>query len=160
LNRDIDRTLAIVHQLAQGKRLTLPDGLVLAMGEDMSIGFLLMNPNGTETVGGLSTMDLAQLNVVLARHSVGMPISWMDRDWVPGWDRDVIHFRRTAFEGPKTQVGKASFDDWMRQVDKILDELCSMESADFQDYAYRNAYDDGMTPRRTAHAALQNAKES
>ena len=66
------RTLSIVQQLAAGKRLTLPTGQVIGMGEDMSIGFLIQRADGEERVAGLSTMDLAQLNRLLNEYDIGM----------------------------------------------------------------------------------------
>lgn len=68
------RTLSIVQQLAQGKRLTLPTGQVIGMGEDMSIGFLIQRAGGEECIAGLSTMDLAQLNRLLNEYDIGMAI--------------------------------------------------------------------------------------
>jgi hypothetical protein len=67
------RTLAIVNELAQGKQLFLPVG-TLAMGADMSIGFVLEGSDGVEYVLGLSTMDLRELNMLLDEYNVGMVI--------------------------------------------------------------------------------------
>ena len=74
LSYDFGCTLAIVRELAQGKRLTLSDGLVIGMGEDMSIGFVIVGSDGSEHIAGLSTMDLCQLNQLLKRYDVGMVI--------------------------------------------------------------------------------------
>ena len=57
MNYDIQRTLAIVQQLAKGMWLTIPDVGTIGMGEDMSIGFML-EIDGEAHVAGLSTMDL------------------------------------------------------------------------------------------------------
>lgn len=70
---DIPRTLAIIGELARGKRLILPIGSI-GMGADMSIGFLLSDGRGHDTVGGLSTMDLKQLDELLTQHNIGFPV--------------------------------------------------------------------------------------
>lgn len=70
---DLPRTLAIVRELAQGKHLVLPCGK-LGMGEDLSIGFLLDDGHGHQTIAGLSTMDLRELDQLLTRHGIGFPI--------------------------------------------------------------------------------------
>ena len=71
---DLTRTLSIVQQLAQGKRLTLPTNQVIGMGEDMSIGFLIQHADGEERIAGLSIMDLAQLNQLLNEYNIGLAI--------------------------------------------------------------------------------------
>lgn len=72
VNHDIVRTLSIVRELAQGKRLNLEVGTV-AMGQDMSIGFI-HTKEGEDFVSGLSTMDLCELNKLLNTHNIGMAI--------------------------------------------------------------------------------------
>lgn len=74
LNFERSRTLQIVKLLAKGKRLSLPDGTQIGMGEDMSIGFVLTGSDGVETIGGLSTMDLSQLNTILNQEEISFPI--------------------------------------------------------------------------------------
>jgi hypothetical protein len=64
--------------MAQGKTLTLPNGGELGMGEDMSIGFLLHHRDGSVTIGGLSTMDLALLDQLLTEQGIGLPILGKD----------------------------------------------------------------------------------
>lgn len=66
------RTLAIVNRLADGHRLTLPDGNILAMGEDMSIGFIIKFPDQEEGISMMSTMDLKGLNELLNKHNIGI----------------------------------------------------------------------------------------
>jgi hypothetical protein len=57
---------------------------------------------------------------------------------------------------PKT----ATFAEWMETIDAILARKCAgLTSADLPDYLYRDAYDNGETAARVAHAALRNAKE-
>lgn len=67
------RTLAIVRELAHGKKLSI-DGRTIAMGEDMSIGFEITGSDGEIRIGGLSTMDLAQLNNLLNQHNIHFPV--------------------------------------------------------------------------------------
>lgn len=69
---DMTRTLSVVRELANGEQLTLKDGYILAMGEDMSIGFLFVDQHGKESVSGLSTMDLCQLNKILNKNDIGL----------------------------------------------------------------------------------------
>ncbi len=70
LKYEYARTLAIVRELASGKRLTIGD-TVIGMDEDMSIGPVIVGSDGEEHVAGLATMDLALLNKVLSKHRVG-----------------------------------------------------------------------------------------
>lgn len=63
------RTLAVVKELAMGKRLTLSNGVVIAMGEDMTIGYLV-TIDGEDHIFGLSEMTLAQLNRILEQEGV------------------------------------------------------------------------------------------
>jgi hypothetical protein len=66
----IARTLAIVQQMAQGKQLTLPDyPYPIGMTEDMTVGFIF---NGG--ISQLSEMTLRELNSLLNKHGIGMPI--------------------------------------------------------------------------------------
>ncbi|MCP4539459.1 MAG: hypothetical protein GY832_20165 [Chloroflexi bacterium] len=74
LNLDVARTLAIVREMAHGKILTLSDGHRIGMGEDMTIGYMAKYPDGKEFISGLATMDLAQLNDLLEKEGIGMPI--------------------------------------------------------------------------------------
>ena len=74
VNYDLSRTLSIVKEFAKGKRLTLPIG-TLAMGEDLSIGFLMTNLNtGEERVGGLQDLTLKELNGLLNKYEIGFPL--------------------------------------------------------------------------------------
>lgn len=71
---DINRTLAIVKQLSQGKKLNLPNGYKIGMGVDMSIGFVMIDSTGKEGIGGLSTMDLKQLDQLLTAWNINHPL--------------------------------------------------------------------------------------
>lgn len=87
LRLDIGRTLEIVRQLATGKTLTLPNGSVLAMGEDMSIGILWTNYSTPypyeQHISGLSTMDLAGLNRLLTKFDIWPIIPGAQRTGAP-----------------------------------------------------------------------------
>lgn len=68
------RTLAIVRLLAQGERLTLPDGHILAMTEDMAIGYAVHYGSGEWRLSPLATMDLTALDALLTREGIGHPL--------------------------------------------------------------------------------------
>lgn len=67
---EIYRTLSVLKQMADGRILRLPIGMI-GMGEDMTIGFILTHEDGTQTIGGLSTLDLKQLNQLLNKYEIG-----------------------------------------------------------------------------------------
>lgn len=74
----VNRTLAIVHRLAEGYTLKLPDG-VLAMGEDMSIGYAVaLSETGIWEISPLAILDLAALDALLTRHGIGYPLAVME----------------------------------------------------------------------------------
>ena len=54
---------------------------------------------------------------------------------------------------------RLSFNQWKRQVDERLVQLCQMNSDDLPDYRYRDAYDYGETVNVTARKALAAAKK-
>lgn len=72
---NVVRTLAIVRRLAEGDRLTLPDGHILAMGADMAIGYAtqLSPPDGDWYLSLLERMDLAALDALLTQYGIGNP---------------------------------------------------------------------------------------
>jgi hypothetical protein len=65
--------MAIVKEMLKGKHVKTPIGEI-GMGEDMSIGFVMYHESGAITIGGLSTMDLAQLNRLLNDYNIGLVI--------------------------------------------------------------------------------------
>lgn len=70
----IIRTLSIVRQLSEGKILKTSHG-VIAMGEDMSIGFAYETGKLQEyAISGLATMDLKTLNRILEEESIGITL--------------------------------------------------------------------------------------
>jgi len=70
---NIARTLAILRQMAQGKRLKLPDGHEIAMAEDMTIGFVV-EIRGQEGVSQMSEMTLRELDQLLTANHISFPI--------------------------------------------------------------------------------------
>jgi len=60
----------------------------------------------------------------------------------------------------KTKTSKhTTFTEWMRQTDQAVFKKCGMFADDLPDYCYRDAYDNGDSPARTASAAIRAAKE-
>lgn len=57
-------------------------------------------------------------------------------------------------------MSKLTFEEWMQKVNEDLVRLCSMGSDDLPDWRYRDDYDDGMTPLRSALRAIKYAQES
>jgi hypothetical protein len=51
----------------------------------------------------------------------------------------------------------ASFGAWMARVDEALVRKVGVSSADLPDLAYRDLYDQGVTPEEAADAAIENA---
>jgi hypothetical protein len=54
---------------------------------------------------------------------------------------------------------KKSFDAWCMEVNRIVVNLCGMSLEDLPDCAYRDWYDDNLTPSRAAKRVIRNAKE-
>ena len=51
------------------------------------------------------------------------------------------------------------FDTWMKQVDAEIDARCGMTSGDLPDWMYRDAFEDGTSPKSAARQAISAAKE-
>ena len=68
--QELNRTIFIIREMAEGKTLKLSDGFTVGMGEDMSIGYLISHEDGSTTIGGLSTLSLCELNTLLNYHDV------------------------------------------------------------------------------------------
>lgn len=75
IREDIARTISVLRELAEGKELHLPNGQVIAMGEDASIGFLYTDADGDSRISGLATIDFKQLNDLLEKHKLGYAIA-------------------------------------------------------------------------------------
>ncbi len=54
---------------------------------------------------------------------------------------------------------KATFEEWKKLVDKEVIARTGMSADDLPDYAYRDCYDDGVSPKNTAARAIRNAKD-
>ena len=55
---------------------------------------------------------------------------------------------------------KISFEDWMKEVNKEVESAVGMSANDLPDYCYRDAYDDGKSPKSVAKAAIRSSNES
>lgn len=51
-----------------------------------------------------------------------------------------------------------NFRIWMRSVDRALERKCGLCSRDLEDIAYRDLFDDGVTPSAAASRAIRNSK--
>jgi len=71
---DVSRTISIVNQLSLGKTLTLEEGYVIGMAEDMTIGFVTYQ-NGEEGISLLSEINLRELNNLLNKYEIIFPIT-------------------------------------------------------------------------------------
>lgn len=71
IDMQLARTLAVIKQLADGKRLTLPTGTVIMMGEDFSVGCIIP---GTDRISGFTDLTIRDLNRLCEKHEIGMPI--------------------------------------------------------------------------------------
>lgn len=67
---EVLRTMSIVNQLAKGKTLTLEEGYVIGMAEDMTIGFVITNSNGDEDISSISELTLRELNNLLNKYEI------------------------------------------------------------------------------------------
>ncbi len=51
-----------------------------------------------------------------------------------------------------------SFEQWKRQVNVALILKCGLGCDDIDDWIYRDDYDNGVSPKRSAARAYRNAK--
>ena len=56
-------------------------------------------------------------------------------------------------------MAKRSFEDWMREVDRIIQARIGLSYNDLPDCCYMDWYEDGVTPKGAAGRALRNAGE-
>ena len=68
LRMKIGSALAAIRQMAQGKRLMLPDGRVVGMGDDASVGFVSQLQDGERVTGSLTVKDVIEL---MEQHGLG-----------------------------------------------------------------------------------------
>lgn len=59
----------------------------------------------------------------------------------------------------KTQSRPATFEEWLREVDREVIRRSSLSLYDLPDCCYRDWYDDGMSVRSAASKSLKNARE-
>ena len=50
-----------------------------------------------------------------------------------------------------------TFKEYMKQVDKYLNDLCGMGHEDLPDFCYHDNFDDGVSAKQTAEYAYENA---
>lgn len=55
---------------------------------------------------------------------------------------------------------RQSFEEWMRAVDAEIERRVHLSASDIDDWRYRDDYDEGLTPKRSAARAIANAKEA
>lgn len=67
---EVLRTMSIVNQLSKGKTLTLEEGYVIGMVEDMTIGFIITNSDGDEGISNISELTLRELNKLLNKYEI------------------------------------------------------------------------------------------
>ena len=50
---------------------------------------------------------------------------------------------------------KLTYEEWMREVDREVQNLVGLSASDLADYAYRDAYDAGSSPKSVAKRAIR-----
>lgn len=50
-----------------------------------------------------------------------------------------------------------TYEEWLAEVNRETVALVGMRTDDFEDWKYRDAYDDGMDPDQAAREALEYA---
>jgi len=61
----------LINKLLDGKRIYLPNGQVIGMGEDFSIGYMYMTQSGEWFVGAI-TIDLTGLVQVIEKYNLSL----------------------------------------------------------------------------------------
>ena len=67
---NVIRTLAIVRRMADGEPLFLPNGDVLALGADLTIGYAVEQAPGDWRISPLATLALVAFDALLERHHI------------------------------------------------------------------------------------------
>lgn len=65
----VKRTCSAIRRMSEGGHITLSDGHRLAMGEDMSIGYLYSSSEG-DKVSPLSSLTFKELNDILNKEQI------------------------------------------------------------------------------------------
>ena len=53
---------------------------------------------------------------------------------------------------------KLSFEEWMKQVDRVFGIATGMSTADVEDFPYRDWYEDGIRPARAANDVIKSLR--
>lgn len=56
-------------------------------------------------------------------------------------------------------VVKQTFEEWMKAVDQAVQNSIGVSVHDLPDYAFRDAYDDGVSAKRVAKRVIKAAKD-
>jgi hypothetical protein len=67
------------------------------------------------------------------------------------WHSDSAHARELR----SYARGDQRFAYWMYLVDRRLSRACGLTSTDMEDHTWRDAYDDGLSPREALADALE-----
>jgi hypothetical protein len=51
----------------------------------------------------------------------------------------------------------ATYEQWMKEVDRILEKRCGMDQMELPDWLSRDAYECGLTPQEAADECLRSA---
>lgn len=54
---------------------------------------------------------------------------------------------------------KRSFEEWKKQVDQAINQICGLSSDDLPDQPYRDWCEDGVSPATAARRAVRYAQE-
>ncbi len=54
---------------------------------------------------------------------------------------------------------KMTFAEFMAAVDRVIQARFGVSADDLPDFCYRDSFEDGMTPRQAAAAAIRAARE-
>jgi hypothetical protein len=54
---------------------------------------------------------------------------------------------------------KKTFEEWMKEVDRVIMEKVFLTSDDLPDCCYRDWYEDGVSVRNAANRAIKSANE-
>jgi hypothetical protein len=68
---------------------------------------------------------------------------------------DMPHYEHPDVCGEDMEP--SDFDQWMQQVDQAVDALAGCSVYDLPDFAFRDAYDGGLTPSEAARSVLTEA---
>lgn len=62
--------------------------------------------------------------------------------------------QRMTFDAARRAM---TFEQWLAKVDSVLISRCGLSSDDLPDWCYRDAYEDGTSPRQAAQQAMSNS---